>query len=931
MSSPSLTAASAALLITITPFAAAHAEAPENCAPATSGTLTAANTAANPLAYAPDGPFALTIDLPEQYRATHRDEYIQFTFYGASEGGESILAGDATGDFFDPVTHWAAGRPFAEGIDHAYMIPSGGPKEAQVETVAGTTCVTIALTQVPDDPGDPSLPFAATGMGPRFAIHTPRYFPGLGLQFSEPTMGVNPATGAVFTISTLDVLRTTFDDSTTPARDHWVSRPALESTFASLDPILTVDPDTGRVFSLNLAGPISSADFSDDDGETWLPGGNGFPTSGVDHQSLEAGPYPSSGVGALIPHPLYPNAVYYCSQGVADAYCSRSDDGGVTFRPAVVTYTNTQCTGLHGHVKVGPDGTVYVPNKACGVDFPTFGNGHPGLIVSEDAGLTWTIHQVSEDVTNASSHHGDPSVAIGRDNVVYFSYIGADGHLKTATSMDHGATWTHNFDVGAIAGVHAAQFPAVVAGDAGRAAVAFLGTAFPDVPRAQIGIGPLPLQDSAEGNNDFPGNWYGYIATTYDFGAHWHVTKVAPEDILQGPAGIGGGGDNRNLLDFNDAYVDQEGRILAAFADGCIGGCQLGYQGNSYSNARIAQIARQSGGKRMYAEFDPVEPAAPPAPRASGYRTRDYVVLTIDADHGGSPITGYDIFRNGTQIAASYPATTYVDLAANDASATYRYKVSAVNALGASPQGNDFVAVVGENAPVTEAVCSLPGQLWLDQVNEPGAEVPSMDLVSMGIAEPADQPGKLVFTVQARAGGGGMRLGFDHPNGRRYNILITPDGTDVGYTDGRYFASTQATQNNIMYLRTDAPALDSSGVDTAGTYTAVLDKAAWELETGELLRNVTAFGLLPSGGGQVFLRDFLGYDVSQPIVGNDFCEKGAHLPPPVVDVPLPPSPPPPTTGTVSQKRFGGSLGWLTLALLALGLQARRALERFELP
>ena len=33
------------------------------------------------------------------------------------------------------------------------------------------------------------------------------------------------------------------------------------------------------------------------------------------------------------------------------------------------------------------------------------------------------------------------------------------------------------------------------------------------------------------------------------------------------------GGSNRNLLDFNDLHIDQEGRVYIAFADGCTGDC----------------------------------------------------------------------------------------------------------------------------------------------------------------------------------------------------------------------------------------------------------------------------------------------------------------------------------------------------------------------
>ena len=53
------------------------------------------------------------------------------------------------------------------------------------------------------------------------------------------------------------------------------------------------------------------------------------------------------------------------SQDIADANCAASRDGGTTFGPAVPMYSLLDCGGLHGHIKVAPDGTVYVPNSSC--------------------------------------------------------------------------------------------------------------------------------------------------------------------------------------------------------------------------------------------------------------------------------------------------------------------------------------------------------------------------------------------------------------------------------------------------------------------------------------------------------------------------------------------------------------------------------------
>ena len=104
---------------------------------------------------------------------------------------------------------------------------------------------------------------------------------------------------------------------------------------------------------------------------------------------------------------LYPRAVYYCSQDIATAFCAASHDGGTTFGPGVPTYNLLDCGGLHGHVKVAPDGTAYVPNKACG--------SNAAVVVSTDGGTTWAVHKVP----GSSPSDADPSVGVGANGTVY--------------------------------------------------------------------------------------------------------------------------------------------------------------------------------------------------------------------------------------------------------------------------------------------------------------------------------------------------------------------------------------------------------------------------------------------------------------------------------------------------------------------------------
>src|SRR5439155_13507187 len=128
-----------------------------------------------------------------------------------------------------------------------------------------------------------------------------------------------------------------------------------------------------------------------------------------------------------------------------------------------------------------------------------------------------------------------------------------------ALSNDNGRNWYNVKDVGALSGINNAVFSEVVAGDDDRAAFAYLGTK---------SAGSLQARE-------FPGVWHMYIATTYDGGNTWHNVNATPNDPVQrGPIWLKGGGEiSRNLLDFNDATIDRDGRVLVAFADGCVGGC----------------------------------------------------------------------------------------------------------------------------------------------------------------------------------------------------------------------------------------------------------------------------------------------------------------------------------------------------------------------
>lgn len=418
----------------------------------------------------------------------------------------------------------------------------------------------------------------------------------------EPSIGVDWSTGKVFIEAGNHTLRVTFNDSVKPATSFWEDK---RSPFArvSLDPILFSDDGhfggTNRTFSSQLNGVTSELSFTDDDGETWFPTqGSGQP-AGVDHQTVGGGPYASP---APLTRTSYPHAIYYCSQDIATAFCSRSDDGGVTFGPGIPIYKFATvngvdlpvapgtCGGLHGHVRVAPDGTAYVPNERCQ---DAQGVSRPGVAVSTDNGLSWTVRTVP-DATSISPG-SDPSVSAGANNTVYFGYVNGDGHARIAVSHDRGLHWSKSKDAGTPFGIQNAEFAEVIAGDDNRAAFAFLGTTLPGDTQS----------------SDFLGVWHLYVAFTYDGGRTWTTADATPSDPVQRGCIWNQGGSNpcRNLLDFNDITVDKFGRVLVGYADGCTGTCvtdptQNASTGPASAQDALATIARQVGGRGLFAAFD---------------------------------------------------------------------------------------------------------------------------------------------------------------------------------------------------------------------------------------------------------------------------------------------------------------------------------------
>lgn len=820
---------------------------------------------------------------------------------GSSDGGtpsETVVLGNPAGGEFDAI-----GCAFAAPTDTPYT-------------------GTLTLTAVPKGGGASTSPIAGTGdaagFAPRFQDYAPDYpKQGFGMFGGEATMDVNVNTGSLFYIGFLETLRLKLDESTSPAIETWENKSGTLNSLTTSDPILVADRDTGRVFAQQLIVGEGNAlsEFSDDDGESWSPGGQGGLRSGADHQSLGVGPYPPD---SLIPHPTYPNAVYYCSQDVALVYCSRSDDGGVTFGAGVPIYTLADCQGLHGHVKIAPNGVVYVPVAGCPSPLVDATTSVPAVVVSEDAGVTWEVRLINTAEPGSGGHGSDPSVGIATDNTVYVSYMDArNGEPHMVRSLDNGVTWERDVNLGALTGITAAEFPAVVAGDPDRAAVSFFGTTF--------------TGDGDPNGEAFPGSWHLYNAATFDGGQTYHVVNVTPGDPVQ-RGGLCSGGFCRNLLDFFDSVIDTEGRLLISYEDGCIGGCPNGSH-PTFSDQAI--IARQEGGPRMFAANDPVEPVAPRAPRVEGYRNEVFAFISWpEPDTGGDAITGYTVMRGTAPGELSAFATldkqrTFVDQNL-DAGTTYYYAIQATNGQGTSPLGNEIALAEGDGAIPQEDGCALPGiQMAVDRTGEPEAQGPQRDLTGMFVAEPEDLPGTLAFNlptvlaVPPDQGGDAFFVYFDvGPGGQRYELRTQGDGAG-GLTTGVFRQVPDETTGNLDGVEQIGELNEATAFNTDGSLTMVVDKALLEIAQGDTLLQIYG-STLPGAAGSNILTEEVGY-FDYTLVGNDYCTRGGLPVPPVTVTPVdPPAPDPePEAPAAGATGSGGALGWLfSLAGLLLAIRRR---------
>jgi hypothetical protein len=367
----------------------------------------------------------------------------------------------------------------------------------------------------------------------------------VGQNGPEPSIGIT-SKGNIFFQALEKTMRSTDRGQT------WQHVSGALTATATSDPYLWVDQVTDRVFQINMVGLVCShIAWSDDEGETWL--GNPMDCGPVpvnDHIKLATGPW-SGAASSLGLNPVYPNAVYYAYNKLVGGYIAISLDGGATF-PILRQTFPSGCNGaLHGAITTAPDGSVYIPVRYC-----------PGPLVaySHDNGLTWENVVVGQDA-GVPAQQKNPEIAVDSKNNVYMTWVGKDNALWMTISKDGAKTWSKSVPVSPNQ-VGSVTWPAMLAGDPGRVAFAYIAT-------EDSRKGPWEVPDTTKWHL-----YYTYSLNALDDDARFVTIRITPEQdpVQRGTICIASSacsGGNRNLLDFIDMHMDKDGRPFIAFADGC--------------------------------------------------------------------------------------------------------------------------------------------------------------------------------------------------------------------------------------------------------------------------------------------------------------------------------------------------------------------------
>ena len=294
-------------------------------------------------------------------------------------------------------------------------------------------------------------------------------------------------------------------------------------------------------------------------------------------------------------------------QATSKYYLNRSDDGGLTYGPAVVAAVGGNTTG---NIDVDQrDGTVYFCHQGPGAD----GNkqvrvavGHPAsLAVTPALFETFVAATGQKQIANLF-----PVCKVASDGTVYVAYSDGGDGIFVSHSFDQGRSWAPPVRVSEMGPGGVALFPWMETGERpGTLAIVWYGATAAD------------SEDGAGGNTDRT-NWRVYFAQTLNATASGPTVlqSVASDHIIHGSnislAGFTTGtSPNRNLADFFQVAIDPQGLAMIAWADD-----SADFSAHTWVAHQIAGYNLNTGKSVRIKGSNPPTPVATRAPQVFDFR-----------------------------------------------------------------------------------------------------------------------------------------------------------------------------------------------------------------------------------------------------------------------------------------------------------------------
>jgi hypothetical protein len=461
-------------------------------------------------------------------------------------------------------------------------------------------------------------------------------FVDTGFQAAKPTLGVDKTGTAFYAAATFDGINGSAHTTVIRSKDSGLTWQSVQPTIAdtdthpeTLDPYVYLEPDSGRVFDIDLFGenqlvglPLGAElSFSTDQGARWTTSALSIPGLN-DHQTLFAGPTPV-GNPALVPlDPTFPKVLYFCVNQVADTACAHSLDGGLTwsptgepaftgFDPAVtdpgIAGVPSACGGLQGHLAADGAGRLFLPKAHC---------GRPWLAISDDGGIIWRRVLVSSQIKTAA---GDPAVTVDPAGNVYYVWWDDKHHLAyLSISRDHGATWSAPRMI-TPPGVYEVNFPTITAGQTGKIALTFPGT---------------PVNDRTSATRP----WNSYVVLSTDALSanptfYSNIANPANDPVYRGTASGAADGCSTSSTSRSRRPPGWSGRrpstraLRRTAATPPPGRARPTCAGSRSSSSRVPLSACSPAAGRSADSCSSGGGAPPPPPTASANRARDRAVI----------------------------------------------------------------------------------------------------------------------------------------------------------------------------------------------------------------------------------------------------------------------------------------------------------------